>query len=448
LSRPAALRSLRSFLQTLRPAFTAPGFQRFSALFTGWVLTAGTHAVTESLVVTGLSAVHHHEAFHRFFSRGTWDPDEVGRLLFSLIERLIPVGTALPAVVDDTLATKKGANVFGIASHLDAVRSTKRRKVFSFGHCWVVLAILVKLPFSSRSWALPVLFRLYRSVKDCESAQDPHQKKTRLARELVDVLCSWTNRRIDLSGDVAYCCSTVTKDLPAQVVLTGAMRPDAALFAPASPTKHKRAGRRSKYGERLMNPRELADDDDVPWQTCQADLNGKQSTVSFKHLLACWPTVCGTKLLRIVVVQMERGDLPIRVFFSMDSTLSVSQILGIYSRRWSIEILFRDLKQLLGFAHSSARKKEAVLRVAPFVGFSYTILVLWATSSREAVRLAAPPPRPWYPHKTDLSFADILRAARRAAGHEPIRRTPMKLGELPNPRRPRSSRQTRLRFAA
>jgi len=50
--------------------------------------------------------------------------------------------------------------VFGIGSHLDAVRSTKRQKIFSFGHRWVVLAVLVSVPFSPRSWALPVLFRL------------------------------------------------------------------------------------------------------------------------------------------------------------------------------------------------------------------------------------------------------------------------------------------------
>lgn len=443
-----ALRSLHAFLDSLQPAFTAPGFRRLILIFTGWALTAGTHAVTESLVVTGISGVHHHEAFHRFFSRGTWDPDEVGRLLFRLLERFIPPQAPLPVVIDDTLAPKKGAGVFGIASHLDAVRSTKRRKVFSFGHCWVVLAVLVKLPFAKRAWALPVLFRLYRSVKDCQAAKEAHQKKTVLARQMLEVLCSWTSRRLDVSGDVAYCCSTVTHELPDRVVLTGAMRPDAALFAPPEPPKRKRSGRPLKYGSRLLNPRELADDDEVPWQTCPANLNGTQTTASFKHMLACWPRVCGTKVLRIVVVRTEQGDIPIRVFFSTDKDMSVSQVLATYSRRWSIEVLFRDLKQQLGFSDSSARKKEAVLRVAPFVGLGYTALVLWAVTSTEAIRLAAPPLRPWYRHKHGLSFADILRAVRRAAGHEPIRRTPLISGNWSKIPKPRASRQIRLDFAA
>lgn len=445
-----AFRSLCQYLDVFRPALTAPGFEKLVVLFTGWVLSSGTHAVTEALVVTGISGVRHHEAFHRFFSRGTWSPDALGRLLFSRILLLLPPDRPIPVVVDDTLAAKKGATIFGIASHLDAVRSTKKRKVFSFGHCWVVLAIPVKLPFSARSWALPVLLRLYRSTKDCATTQELHKKKTQLVRDMLDVFLSWTDRRIDLSGDSAYCCATVARGLPKQVVLTGAMRPDAALNAPlaTSPRPKKRSGRPSKYGPRLQTPAQLADDEDVPWQTCEVDLNGKSTTVQFKLLLACWTRVCDSQTLKIVVVRTLHGNIPLRVFFSTDASLSVAQLLGIYSRRWSIEILFHDLKQLVGFADSAARKKEAVERVAPFVAFSYTTLVLWAVTSHVAIRLAAPPIRPWYTHKSGLSFADILRAARRAAGHEPIRRSPMKLGNFAKPRRARSSRQTKLKFAS
>jgi hypothetical protein len=68
--------------------------------------------------------------------------------------------------IDDTLAPKKGPQVFGIGSHLDAVRSTRRCKIFCFGHCWVMVAALVTVPFSRRPWALPLLFRLYRNKKE------------------------------------------------------------------------------------------------------------------------------------------------------------------------------------------------------------------------------------------------------------------------------------------
>ena len=73
----------------------------------------------------------------------------------------------------------------------------------------------------------------------------------------------------------------------------------------------------------------------------------------------------------------------------------------------------RDLKQLLGFADSQARKRAAVERTAPFVGITYTTLVLWFADEVWQSPLAAPPTRPWYPQKRGLCFADILRCAQR-----------------------------------
>src|SRR3972149_6502949 len=83
---------------------------------------------------------------------------------------------------------------------------------------------------------------------------------------------------------------------------------------------------------------------------------------------------------------------------------------------WAIEVCFKDLKQQLGFADSSARKQAAVERTAPFVGYTYVVLVLWFADGIWQTALAAPPLRPWYAHKRQASFADVLRAAQRVLG--------------------------------
>jgi hypothetical protein len=175
------LRTLLSILQEVGAPLTRPSCANLVIISVGWIQTFGTHAVTQALVVTGVAGKRHHEAFHRFFSRGTWDPDELGHALFRRLERWTGKG-AVRICIDDTLAPKKGPQVFGIGSHLDAVRSTKRRKVFCFGHCWVVLTVLVNVPFSTRVWALPVLFRLYRSKKECAEHTADYDKKTELDR--------------------------------------------------------------------------------------------------------------------------------------------------------------------------------------------------------------------------------------------------------------------------
>ena len=183
----SAHRSLRAIWEeTFRSGLTRPGLTNLIVIASGWLLTQGAHAVTEALVMTDVAARRHHEAFHRFFSRGTWSVDHLGRLLMLRLERSL-IDDVVRIVLDDTVAPKKGPHVFGIGSHLDAVRSTKRQKVFTFGHCWVVLAVLVRVPFSTRIWALPVLFRFYRNEKESLRRGVPHKKKTELAREVLDL---------------------------------------------------------------------------------------------------------------------------------------------------------------------------------------------------------------------------------------------------------------------
>lgn len=412
------LPALVDFLGVLRPAFTRPGFDNMFVLFVGWVLTGGPHAVTQALVMTSVAGRRHHEAFHRFFSRGTWQPDEIGRrLLFWMLEH-VPADAPIKLVIDDTVAPKKGAKVFGIGSHIDAVRSTRLCRVFTFGHCWVALAVLVRVPFSKRPWALPVLFRLYRNKKECEKKGHVYRKKTELAREMLDVVLAWTQgaRRIECTADSAYGNDTVLSDLHASLVFVGAMRPDAVLTELPLQREPGKAGRPRLRGKTLPKPSALAKDERHRWQTCTAHLYGKDERVRYKECFGQWYRACGVRLLRIVIVQVETGTIGLRVYFSTDPKMTVRQILETYAGRWSIEVCFKNLKQLMGFADSSARKQAAVERTAPFVGFSYTVLVLWFAQHAYGTLLATPPLRPWYPHKQGASFADILRTAQRVLG--------------------------------
>jgi hypothetical protein len=415
------LASLLLILEAIfRPTLTRPSFANLLVLVSGWVRTvAPSHTVTESLLAAEVAGRRHHAAFHRFFSRATWDPDRVGFWLLQRIVNRIGDGP-LRVVIDDTVASKKGPHVFGLGTHVDAVRSTKRYRVFTFGHCWVVLAVLVRVPFSHRAWALPVLFRLYRNTKECAKNGATYRKKTELAREMLDLLCSWVEaRRIEITADAAYCNDTITRGLPARVVLFGAMRPDAVLTSPPS-TSPSGMGRPRKRGDTLPKPEALAKDPNEPWLTCTAEVYGRVRTVQYKTLCAQWYRACGVGLLRVVIVATPKGTIPYRVFFCTDASVDVRVILETYAERWGIEVFFRDAKQLLGFADSPARTKNAVLRTAPFVGIVYSVLVLWFAEGASTSPIAAPPTRPWYGHKRGLCFSDVLRAARRVLAEREV----------------------------
>src|SRR5439155_10320893 len=130
----------------------------------------------------------------------TWNPDSLGHWLFRSVERLLAAGSSILIAIDDTLAPKKGPQVFGLGSHIDPVRSTVARKVFCFGHCWVVLAVILPVPLCNCTFALPLLFRLYTNKKTCEKKGLPYRKKTELAVELLAVFARWTGaRRFELA---------------------------------------------------------------------------------------------------------------------------------------------------------------------------------------------------------------------------------------------------------
>ena len=413
----ASIAALLSLFEILRPVFTHPTFSNFVRLSLGWLLTPGRHAVTAALVVTGASRERHHSAFHRFFSWAKWKPDEVGRHLFVRLLRLVPEGAPVPLALDDTLTCKRGDQIFGVGCHIDAVRSTKGMRIFSFGHIWVVLAVVVHLPFCKRPWALPVLLRLYRSKKWCEEHRRCYQKKTELAREMLNVLHRWLDgRRAEVSADQAYCNHTVMRRLPKVIDVFGAMRPDAALTEQPPPRRRdKRGGRPRKRGARLPSPEKMAEDTRWGWYAMPIELYRREQFVTYKELTAQWYRAAGVRLLKIVITKLDSGRMPLRVFFCTNPTVSVDYLLRRYASRWALEVTFRDLKQLLGFADSQAWTQKAVERTAPFVAYLFTLIVLWYTESARGSALDLVPYRPWYRHKVAPSFADMLGTAQRAA---------------------------------
>jgi hypothetical protein len=408
-----SLNTLLSTLLIVSPAFTGPSFRRFLTLFAGWIGTRGTHAVTESLVEAGVSATQHHAAFHRFFSRACWCVDAVGRLL--LLQLVARLPGPLRLAVDDTLCTHKGPKLFGLGVHVDAVRSSRKRRLLTFGHVWVVLTVLVPVPWSQRVWALPVLFRLFRTQADCQKSGEVHQPKTQLAVALVHQVAQWLpGKALELVADSAYSCRPVLRTLPPGVLFTGVMPTKARLQRPR--TRKYRSPRTGclRTGDiRLPNPAQVARSTQWPWYTLTLTLYGERKHLQYKELVARWYRSAGKPLLKIVIVRLHQGQVPLRVLFCTDSTRSAQAILQSYAQRWAIEVLFRDLKQLLGFASSRARSRLAVLRTAPFVGVCYTLLVLWSLQQGLSLSQVALPVRPWYPTKRTVSFADILRLAQR-----------------------------------
>ena len=72
-------------------------------------------------------------------------------------------GTAGPIWIagDDTVIKHYGRRIWGAGLYRDAVRSSRKHTVFSWGHNWTVLVMVLKVPLlEERFVALPILARL------------------------------------------------------------------------------------------------------------------------------------------------------------------------------------------------------------------------------------------------------------------------------------------------
>jgi DDE superfamily endonuclease len=187
--------SLSSLLHRFRTCFTAPGYEVFIAMFTGFVLRPVERTVCGMLTGAGLAGVWHHSRAHRFFANTRWDVRQVGLTLAALVvDLLLPPDAAILLAIDETLTRRRGPKVFAASWWHDgsAAGTTK----IGYGNSWVVLAIVVTLPFCRRPIALPILFTL--CVKGGRSKPD-------LGRDLLDQVAeTFPTRTIHLVGDAAY----------------------------------------------------------------------------------------------------------------------------------------------------------------------------------------------------------------------------------------------------
>ena len=154
--------SFVDLLQQLTPVFTAPTFQTFVQILTGWVFSQRHRYVTEVIFSGGNIDNGHWSRFHRFFSHAAWDLDALSLFIAKLVVRILTPGATLLWAVDDTLCRKRGLTLYGAGMHHDPLISSRAKALVSWGHDWVVLCLLVVHPFwaPTKVFALPITMRL------------------------------------------------------------------------------------------------------------------------------------------------------------------------------------------------------------------------------------------------------------------------------------------------
>ncbi len=71
--------------------FTAPSLRHFAVLITGWVLTVGTHTISQVILAIGAHESEHFANIYKFLGKAKRDADKVAFVIFKIImESLLP----------------------------------------------------------------------------------------------------------------------------------------------------------------------------------------------------------------------------------------------------------------------------------------------------------------------------------------------------------------------
>ena len=124
----------------------------------GTLLAPGKRTVSAALTVMGLKDDPQYQNYHRVLNRAKWCGLTASQILLGLLVQVfVAANTPIILGVDETLERRKGDQIKQKGIFRDAVRSSKKYLVHSFGLRGVSMMLIVSVPWSNRPWALPFL---------------------------------------------------------------------------------------------------------------------------------------------------------------------------------------------------------------------------------------------------------------------------------------------------
>jgi hypothetical protein len=360
---------------------------------------------------------HPFDRFYNFFSRSAWIVCDLAcQVAVAVVVRLNPQGL-LYLVVDDTLLHKRGKHVYGLGWFRDAVASTAKRVAVASGNHWVVVGLAITIPGTGKIYCLPIHAMLHLAGKG-------HKSEALLAKEMLgDILRWFPDRKLVLLGDGAYSTKNLLGDLDPRVIHVGVMRVDAALYDPIVPRQAKsKRGRKPAKGPRLPNPKEAVKRADRnpngrgpwTWQTVKATAYGVTRTLRVLSFAALWPEVRGLVPILVVLVRDPQGRFDDKYLFTTDLNAELSWVISAFSRRWSIEVVFKASKQVMKIQSPQHWCRESVEKLSPWVWLMQSVIGLWYFTEGRKLPAAEAERRRFGLWDTEWSLAHMLRILRAA----------------------------------
>jgi hypothetical protein len=252
-------------LAPFAPLFSHRVWLHAQLLLVGAMLAPGARTVTAALRAMGLAAERRFTNYHRVLNRATWSARQASRILWGLLVTcLVPPGAAIVLGADDTVERRSGRKIMAKGCYRDAVRSTKKYVIRCFGLKWVVMMLLLPVPWSWRVWALPFLTVLCRPAE--KRGRRRHETSVDGVRQMMQQVRRWlSGRRLVLVVDGGFAAiSLALACIQSQVVMVSRLHWDAALYYRPGLQPQGKRGPKPWKGKRQRRLQGWADRSDTP----------------------------------------------------------------------------------------------------------------------------------------------------------------------------------------
>jgi DDE superfamily endonuclease len=403
-------------LDPFRTAFTRPTWAKALVLVTGTILARGRRTVAAALRATG----HEHDPlfsrFHAVFNRARWSALELARRMLQLLVRAFAPEGGLTLAIDETLERRRGPKIAERGYHRDPIASSRSQHVAASGLRWMVLALVVTVPWNRHRWALPFLSRLAPSAKLDAARGRRHRTLAVHARQMITAVRRWLpGVPLTLLGDTTYSAMALGHACRRRGVrLIAPLGLKACLHEPLPPPTGKPGrGRPRKAGRALPKLAALRTDPATAWRpVAVAWSDGTTRTLELTSGTAWWSHTGEPPLpIRWALTRDPAGELESRAYFSTEPDDEAEAIVAEFLKRWPIETTFEECRAHLGLETQRQWSDAAIARETPCLFGLYSVIALLGRGLCEGpglpIRAAA-----WY-RKTEATFADVLAAVRR-----------------------------------
>ena len=403
-------------LATFRPLFTAPTWRKLMILLTGTLLAHGRRTVATALRHTGQERETNFSTFHQVLNRARWSPLAVSRqLLTCIVETVVQAGGTLELVIDETLERSFGSQSSLRGHYRDSALSSRKRRVRSPGLRWIVMAVVVTLPWTKQRCALPFLCVLATTPAVSATLGKRHKTVGMWARQMVKLVRRWfPTLPITLLGDTSYSILELGLHAQAQqVTLITPLHLDVVLHDPPPARDAHTIGRPQVVGQRLPSLDPVLVDPKTTWQQLTLDWYGQgERILEICTGIALWYRAgCDPLPIRWVLTRDPQGKRPPKALFSTDQTQSAEQIVRSFMKRWSLETTFEESRAHLGIETQRQWSDLAIDRTTPMLFGLYSLVALFghALHPDGCIPIAQ---AAWY-HKRTATFHDVLAEVRR-----------------------------------